>query len=267
MSRPDGTPHVLSATTTGLIKCDSVCERYQKEGFCGHAIGVAIFTKSLEKYAQALARCNPITTTKAASSNINARTVGRKKAARTRKRKSGSPEKDCLEDSLTINPTQKKIRSVSVIQDASSPISLLHMRNPAMFYGPIKDISIKDCVLSILSLHSRVSVCQGCHGPLKLGTDLPPPLFDLVVVTKIRREYSQNNVKKIAPPSNGYFRAICDNPFMTPFECVQRKVIIFSPTQLKLHHEAWILFSPKHIEELKRLHLFDAITMSGSTSI
>ena len=64
----------------------------------------------------------------------------------------------------------------------------------------------------------RVSVCQGCHGPVKNnGLPFPPP-YDLVVVTKMHREYFKEGKKQMPGPSNVYCHVFHENPFTFPFE-------------------------------------------------
>ena len=60
-----------------------------------------------------------------------------------------------------------------------------------------------DVLTTLVNLcDERVSVCQGCSGPVK-NNGLPfPPSYDLVPVTKMRREYFKDGKKQISGPSN-----------------------------------------------------------------
>ena len=42
--------HLVSTKSTGYNLCDEACERHINVGFCSHAIAVALFTESFEKY-------------------------------------------------------------------------------------------------------------------------------------------------------------------------------------------------------------------------
>ena len=55
--RPNDFPHNIKINEKGLFKCDSNSPRYNADGFCSHAIAVSLQTKSLEKYACVLSKC------------------------------------------------------------------------------------------------------------------------------------------------------------------------------------------------------------------
>ena len=42
--------HVVSTKSAGNTLCDKACERHINVGFCSHAIVVALYTESFEKY-------------------------------------------------------------------------------------------------------------------------------------------------------------------------------------------------------------------------
>ena len=50
-SRTNDQPHFLCVRDAGFIFCDNNCPKYNKEGFCGHTIGIALKCKLVEKYA------------------------------------------------------------------------------------------------------------------------------------------------------------------------------------------------------------------------
>ena len=78
-SRLNDPPHFVSVRNNGSISCDNNCPKCNKEGFCGHTIGVALKCKLVEKYASALSKCQERTVTQLASQNINPSQVGRKR--------------------------------------------------------------------------------------------------------------------------------------------------------------------------------------------
>ena len=91
--RPNAPPHFVCVRDNGFISCDNNCPKYNKEGFCGHTIGVVLKCKVVEKYASALSNCQERTVTQLASQNINLSQVGRKRPQRIRNSVKGSPEK------------------------------------------------------------------------------------------------------------------------------------------------------------------------------
>ena len=78
-------PHFVSTKSTGNILCGEACKRHINVGFCSHAIAVALYTESLEKYISHLNRTIE-TTTSFASKKVNKRTSGRKKPVQRRMR-------------------------------------------------------------------------------------------------------------------------------------------------------------------------------------
>ena len=78
-SRPNEPPHFDCVRDNGFISCDNDCPKYNKEGFFGHTIGVALKCKFVEKYASALSKCQERTVTQLASQNINQTQVSMKR--------------------------------------------------------------------------------------------------------------------------------------------------------------------------------------------
>ena len=65
-------PHPVSTKSSENILCDEACERHINVGFCSHAIAVALYTESFEKYISYLNRTIE-TATSFASKKINKR--------------------------------------------------------------------------------------------------------------------------------------------------------------------------------------------------
>ena len=61
------------------------------------------------------------------------------------------------------------------------------------FINVIRDVTCNELLTTLVNLcDKRVSICNGCNGPVK-NCVLPfPPPYDLVIVTKIRREYCKD---------------------------------------------------------------------------
>ena len=271
-SKPNDPSHFVCVRDNGFISCHNNCPKDNKEGYCGHIIGVALKYKLVEKYASALSKCQERTVTQLASQNINPSHVGRKRPQRIRNSVKGSPEKRFRKNRSNSTEHSERVVSdqnpsnVTFSGRAASPLSLsisqnqLHGRTflqevlnplPTMFHifgqpvasqryfnGPLKDIK-NEFVITLLSLcDKRVSICYGCTHELKYQVAIPAPPFDLVVLTKMRRDYYPDGKKCQPAPSNVYFHAVYNNPFFTPFECIQRKLITFNVNRLQFHSHA-----------------------------
>ena len=88
-SPPNDLPHNININEKGLS-----CPRYNADGFCCHAIAVSFQTKSLEKYACVLPKCEERNATAIVSQKIDIKKFDRKSVARSRKKQMGSPEKE-----------------------------------------------------------------------------------------------------------------------------------------------------------------------------
>ena len=87
---------------TGIIRCDTTCEKDQKEGFCSHCICVALKYNEIQRYIVELSDCQENPFTNFASRNIQKDRVGRKWAIRQKSLSLTSSEKP-------LNPPEKKV--------------------------------------------------------------------------------------------------------------------------------------------------------------
>ena len=69
-SRPNAAPYIITVMQTGMIRCDTTCEKYQKEGFCSHCICVALKYNEIQRYTVALSHFQEKPLTNIASRNI-----------------------------------------------------------------------------------------------------------------------------------------------------------------------------------------------------
>lgn len=93
--------------------------------------------------------------------------------------------------------------------------------------------------------HSKVSVCYGCRQNLKIENQIPPPPADLVIMTKMRREYidPQDGTPRVGKtPSNVYFHCHPD--------CVKKKQVYFTPHLAHIQPEVKAFLTPTHINYL-----------------
>ena len=56
-SHPNAAPHVITMMQSGMIRCDTTCEKYQKEGFCSHCICVTLKYNEIQRYTVTLSHC------------------------------------------------------------------------------------------------------------------------------------------------------------------------------------------------------------------
>ena len=288
-SRLNDPPHFVSVRNNGSISCDNNCPKCNKEGFCGHTIGVALKCKLVEKYASALSKCQERTVTQLASQNINPSQVGRKRPQRIRNSVKGSPEKRFRKNrsnstehservvsdqnssnvtfsgraasSPSLSKSQNELHGRTFLQEVLNPLPTVFdisgqpVASQGYFNGPLKDIK-NEFVITLLSLcDKRVSICYGCTHELKYQVAIPAPPFDLVVLTKMRRDYYPDGKKCQPAPSNVYFHAVYNNPFFTPFECIQRKLITLHVNRLQFHSHAYNHLTPLHRAMLRDLNL------------
>ena len=107
------------------------------------------------------------------------------------------------------------------------------------------------CYLYVISVF--VSICYGCTHKLKYQGVIST--FDLVVVTKMRRDHYADEKNCESAHSNVYFHAVYNNPVFTPFECIQRKLISFNVNQLQFYSHAYNHHKPVHRRILRNLNL------------
>ena len=90
----------------------------------------------------------------------------------------------------------------------------------------------------------QVSKCYGCSQGLKLEGQVAQPPFNLVIVTKMKREYYSNREKK-SKLSNVYFHC--------SLKCVRQKQPYFLSTMCKIPPELTPFLLPCHKDMLNNL--------------
>ena len=122
------------------------------------------------------------------------------------------------------------------------------------FNGPLKDIK-NEFFITLLSLCDKsFLICYDFIIRVNYQGTIPAPLFDLAVVTKTSHDYYADGKCKSAP-SNLYFHSVYNNLFFTPFECIQRKLILFIVNRLQFHSHTITLPTSVHKRMLKDLNL------------
>ena len=202
--------------------------------------------------------------------------MGRKALARVRKSLLGSPEKSFLTKSSNIvtrstanvqpmanfieqpTPLQKQasfLQDVLSISPPGFPQFTTSTPQLVIFNQPLKEIQ-NVLVITLLSFcDKRVFVCYGCGHNFRFDTQNPPQPYDLVLVTKQRREFIKDGVKLRSSPANVYFHVQVNNPFYTVFECVQRKMLTFQLHRVQVHVDAIDHFSPTHEVSICQLNV------------
>ena len=100
----------------------------------------------------------------------------------------------------------------------------------------------------------RLSTCYGCSQPIRsAGVHVPPPA-DLVVVTKMRRDFVVAGEKRPGKLGNVYFHA--------HMSCIRSKLAHFLPSLLTVKTHVRQLLTPLH-----RQHLIDSLGFSAWINI
>lgn len=73
----------------------------------------------------------------------------------------------------------------------------------------------------------RVSICYGCNQKLWDSAAVPQPPLGLVIVGKMRREYTQDGEKRLSKESNVYFHAAPDG--------IKKRAPVFIAALLTFH--------------------------------
>lgn len=73
----------------------------------------------------------------------------------------------------------------------------------------------------------RVSICYGCNQKLWDSAAVPQPPLDLVIVGKMRREYTQDGEKRLSKESNVYFHDAPDG--------IKKRAPVFIAVLLTFH--------------------------------
>ena len=96
----------------------------------------------------------------------------------------------------------------------------------------------------------RVSVCHGCSQPIRGAGGCIPPPADLVVVTKMRRDYLAAGERRQGKLGNVYFHA--------NISCIRSKQAHFLPSLLYVRAHVRQLLTPLH-----KQHLIDSLGFSA----
>lgn len=96
----------------------------------------------------------------------------------------------------------------------------------------------------------RVSVCHGCGQPIRGAGGCIPPPADLVVVTKMRRDYLAAGERRQGKLGNVYFHA--------NISCIRSKQAHFLPSLLYVRAHVRQLLTPLH-----KQHLIDSLGFSA----
>ena len=122
--------------------------------------------------------------------------------------------------SPSLSKSQNELHGRTFLQEVLNPLPTVFdisgqpVASQGYFNGPLKDIK-NEFVITLLSLcDKRVSICYGCTHELKYQGAIPAPPFDLVEVTKMRRDYYIDGEKCQSALSNAYFHAVYKNPFL-----------------------------------------------------
>ena len=107
-----------------------------------------------------------------------------------------------------------------------------------VYHGQIKALGVGDFVMTLLRLcHGKVAACYGCLMPLKVGNTFPNSPYDLVAVTKTRKEWHKDGRAQMGDIGNVYCHFSCDPDPRNHWACVHRRIPNFDAQRMKLHEE------------------------------
>ena len=266
-------PHSVKVSDTGQV----TCVQWARHNICSHTVAVAEKVNMLSKYLQRF-RNRRKTGTLSKMAEVGApKTSGQKNKA-TQRRKGRSNAK--VTGPLTVFPQHSRIPPsdqlpVGIQQNSNLPTSLpvqlntiplqvpplslplLIPQHPDGFspttQGPTQKPDPPPGLAEVTLLHlcdPRVSVCHGCSQPIRsAGTHVPPPA-DMVVVSKMRHEYTVVGERRQGKMGNVYFHA--------NLTCIKKKVAHFMPSLLTVQRHVRLLLTPLHEQ-----HLIDSIGFSA----
>jgi len=255
-------PHYVTYDEkTNKVTCDD-CPAWNSFKICSHSLAVAEKLGKIKNFLQWHSKkAPPANLTKLVTSDT-AKGVGQKgsKAATSRRRGGRYSEPtstiphlpmQCEQHLQQTAEEQQTTRqpNQSVAQDQYNSASFIqHARQstfPVPSYTPTpynQDKTVPSPPSGVFELHllqrcpSQVSVCFGCGQVLKPGGFIGNPPCDLVVVSRMSREYYDQNRRKQSREGNVYFHALR--------KCIQQKQPYFTNITIPLGIE--MVLTPIH---------------------
>lgn len=133
----------------------------------------------------------------------------------------------------------RSVSAVAARHPPNDPVSIWQSKPPF----PSPSVGVFNIYL-LQFCPSQVAKCFGCQQALKPGGHIPQIPSNIVIVTKMRREYtSPSNGEKVSKVSNVYFHCCVD--------CVKRKQPHFVPAQSIIPESIIPHLLPLHVEYLK----------------
>lgn len=196
-------PHTVTTFGNGRVSCDKACVNYCAYTICAHAVAVAEDASILSNFCKWY-RSKRSTSNLTSLSNVGLPEKSGQKGVSSTKRRKGAANK-------------KKNASTAVLSNRVLPTQ---PARPEPAFGTFALASLK-------YLHPKVSVCYGCRQSLKNNEQIPSSPKDLVIVSRLRREYYKDDQKKQSPDlTNVYYHL---NP-----NCVAEKHAFFIPALVQV---------------------------------
>lgn len=281
-------PHSVKFSDTGRVTCDQRCIRWARHNICSHTVAVAEKRQMLAKYLQWFRnRKKTGTLTKMAEVGAPKNSGQKNKATQRRKERSNTtvtappprfpqnsriPTSDQfpvgIQDNTTFPPENTTVSPSLLAQPHTDPLHLPPHSLPLTI--PLHPDSVSSSssstrqelplkpdpppgLVEVTLLHlcdPRVSTCYGCSQPIRsAGVHVPPPA-DLVVVTKMRRDFVVAGEKRPGKLGNVYFHA--------HMSCIRSTLAHFLPSLLTVKTHVRQLLTPLH-----RQHLIDSLGFSA----
>ena len=160
--------------------------------------------------------------------------------------------------SLQFNSGNQQLPTISTFVNSNvgpffnqpPPIRMPVARNslmPVVFNGTLSDVRQGEYVITLLGLcHQKVSVCYGCRRTFRVNGIAPVSPHDLVMVTKLSREFRQEGIMQMSGPSNVYFHINIAPNWANQWRCVVQRIPNFQSTAVKIHGPATRAFDEAH---------------------
>ena len=246
-------PHYVTISKNGKISCND-CPGWKASKICAHAVAVAEKSQTTKQYLKWLKEKGPsnLNITALVTSDSDTGTGKKRNQKSTARRKGGRSSKE--------NPISSRVDRPNLVPTTPQETSTEAVMNPQQLSQPLSTLPTPvlsptmpgnmlppgdHFYLSLLHYCPRlVRNCFGCSQSLKPGDKIPPPPFDLVVITQMNRFFTSPQSGQImSRKGNVYFHA--------QVSCIRIKQPWFAPEIVQLHQGIAPHLMPVHISYLQ----------------
>ena len=244
-------PHYVTTTKNGKIIC-SDCPNWKAYKLCSHSLAVGEKTKTTLKYLQWFKSNSPnrVNLTNLITCD-SGKGVGKKgNKSSTARRKGGRSNKtapttivdrlDGLSNNVSTPVPISSAGNPDSTTKSQSPLPSIH--NTAQHQPPAQQpTTTHGFSVNLLQFCPRlVRSCYGCTQPLKPGGFIAMPPYDLVITSRMNREFCD--------PVTGVLRSKEGNVyFHLHLDCLRRKQPYFHPQMVVVPRELFQYLRPEHL--------------------